>query len=204
MPTEDGLPPEIAEDFLKQNKSALEDELTAEIAKANLDLVISWIGHADSKATFYLTIALAMLGASFTELPSLVRVCKYLAEEERWFLFIALLVVHIAFYGSAIVAAFYSTAVVKPKLVPDSKTQSWYFFQSTAQFQDIQKWREFTSGLTSAERLQHLVDQIWNNARVAVSKFKSASSADRCLRIAFCTGTISVVVTLILDELTKK
>jgi hypothetical protein len=187
-------------EIVKQNS----DALTAEIAKANLDLVVSWIEHADSKATFYLTISLAMLGASFTELPSLVRVCKHFVVADSWTLPVLLILVHIAFYGSAIVAAFISTVVVRPKLVPASKTHSWYFFQSNAQFEDIHKWREFTNGLTSAERLQHLVDQIWNNARVAVSKFRSASSADTWLRIAFCTGTISVVFTLVLDELTKK
>jgi hypothetical protein len=179
-------------------------ELDLEVAKANLDLVINWVSHADSKATFYLTVAVAMLGASLTEIPSLVRVCQHFASTSCWWVPAILIATHLAFYGSSLVSAYKSIEVVKPRLAPDSKTHSWYFFQSVAAFADVEKWRDFTHGLKGAERLQHLVDQIWNVSRVAVAKYKAAGTADFALRVAFCFGTASVLVTLVLDEVARQ
>jgi len=178
-------------------------ELDLEVAKANLDLVINWVSHADSKATFYLTVAVAMLGASLTEIPALVRVCQHFVSASYWWVPAILIASHIAFYVSSLFSAYKSIEVVKPRLAPDSKTHSWYFFQSVAEFADVAKWRDFTHGLKGAERLQHLVDQIWNVSRVAVAKYKAAGTADCALRVAFCFGTVSVLVTLVLDELTR-
>lgn len=181
-----------------------EAEIDLEVAKANLDLVINWVSHADSKATFYLTIAVAMLGSSLTEIPALVRVCQHFASTSSWWVPAILIASHLAFYISSLFSAYKSIEVVKPRLAPDSQTHSWYFFQSVAAFADLDKWRDFTHGLKGAERLQHLVDQIWNVSRVAVAKYKAAGTADCALRVAFCFGTVSVLVTLVLDELTRQ
>lgn len=196
-------PNEVPQALLEQEAITQQVELDLEVAKANLDLVIGWIGHADSKATFYLTVAIAMLGASFTELPALVRVCEHFASTEQWTLPAILIVCHLAFYGASLLSAYHSIGVVKPRLAPDSKTHSWYFFQSIATFEDVNKWRQFSQGLKCTDRLLHLVDQIWNVSRVAVTKFKAAATADLYLRVAFCFGTVSVVVTLVIDELTR-
>lgn len=181
-----------------------ETELDLEVAKANLDLVINWVSHADSKATFYLTVAVAMLGASLTEIPALVRVCNQCLSVNCLWLPSTLIVLHTAFYGTSLFSAYKSIEVVKPRLAPDSKTHSWYFFQSIAKFEDVGKWRDYTNGLNGSERLQNLVDQIWNVSRVAVSKYKAAGIADSALRAAFCFGILSVFITLVLDELTRQ
>lgn len=174
------------------------DDLDA--AKANLDLVIGWIEHADSKATFYLTIALAMLGASLTEIPTLVRVCEhFLPGNLAWTSLLVLL--HLIFYGAALYSAFKAIEVVKPRIVPESKTHSWYFFQSIATFDDVQKWRDFTNGLDDDDKLQHLVDQIWNVSRVAVNKYRIAGIADCSLRVATCAGIVAILSTLVIAEL---
>lgn len=181
---------------------AQETELDLEVAKANLDLVIGWISHADAKATFYLTVALAMLGASLTEIPTLVRVCEHFFLNSIWWLPLLLIVVHVVFYGASLFSAFKAIEVVRPRLAPDSKTHSWFFFQSIADFADLAKWHDFTNGLKGSDRLKHLIDQIWNLSRVAVSKYRMAGIADRSLRVAIVCGIVSVVTTLVLDELT--
>ena len=175
-----------------------ENDLDA--AKANFDLVMGWVGHADSKATFYLTVSLAILGASLTEVPTLVRVCNHFWAGSPWW--VSLLIgLHLIFYGAALYSAYKAVEVVKPRLVPDSNTHSWYFFQSIATFDDVQKWRDFTGGLDDSSKFQHLVDQIWNVSRVAVNKYRVAGQADCGLRVATCAGILAVATTLVTAEL---
>ena len=168
-------------------------------AKANLDLVIGWTSHADSKATFYLTMALAILGASLTEIPTLVKVCVHCwGTQPAWI--ILLVGLHIVFYGFALFAAYMALEVVKPRIEPESNTQSWYFFQSISRFEDVEKWSEFSNGLSEANKFQQLTDQIWNVSRVAMNKYKKAGWADFGLRVAICSGVVAVVVTLVVKE----
>lgn len=184
---------EIQEELLETERA----ELELNVVKENLDLVVGWISHADGKATFYLTITLVLVGASLTEIPLLVTVCN----KSSTCLSVILIIGHLIFYGSALVAGYFAMHVVRPRLVPDSGTQSWYFFQSVASFENTENFRAFSHGLNQDDRINQLIDQTWNLSKVAVRKYENTARADTCLRIAIVAGIVSVISILVLDKL---
>lgn len=188
---------EIQEELLESEQAGLE----ISVAKENLDLVIGWVGHADAKATFYLTVVLVLIGASLTEIPMLVTVCQ---KAPHWACSAILVLGHLAFYGCAVRSGWIAMNVVKPRLAPDSKTHSWYFFQSVAEFDSTEKFRDYSHGLNQEDRTNLLLDQIWNISRVAKSKYADAGNADWWLRFAVAFGVASVSVTLVANSLLEK
>lgn len=184
---------EIQEELLETEQA----ELELSVVKENLDLIVGWISHADGKATFYLTITLVLIGASLTEIPLLVTVCK----KSSTCLSIILIIGHAIFYGCAFLAGYFAMHVVRPRLVPDSKKQSWYFFQSVAGFDKVEDFQEYSHAITQADRTHQLLEQTWNLSKVTHRKYKNAARADTFLRIAIVFGMVSVILTLVLEKL---
>lgn len=173
-----------------------QDELELSVVKENLDLIVGWISHADGKATFYLTISLVLVGASLTEIPMLVSVWK----KYSICISVILSIAHLGFYGSAVLSGYAAMQVVRPRLDPDSETQSWYFFESIAKYEDAEKFRVFSNGLKNEDRINQLLDQTWNLSKVAVRKYQTIVDADKHLKRAIIVGILTVIITIILAK----
>ena len=169
-------------------------------AQYNLSLTISWITFAETKATILLTIALAFLGASLTDISALARVAQNWLSAGAYWSFAGLLLAHLAFYAFLIYSLWKFVDVVRPKLTPKSEKHSWYFFQSMALLSP-NDFHDFTKSLTPENRLTQLNDQIYNNSVVARQKYATIATGLSSLIWAACLAALAVVPTLVADAL---
>lgn len=176
------------------------DEVGVELAKYNLTLVIEWIKFADSKATFLLTIALAVVGLSLTEIPPATRVVTSLVESDHWWLGLGLIVLHFGFYAFSVYTIFALVKVVRPSLAPKPERHSWFFFQSLALLSP-EDFKSFSAALDTPNKLSQLTDQIYNNAVVARQKYAQISHALTLLLWSVLLGLLAVAPVLVLDAL---
>jgi len=174
--------------------------LDVELSKFNFGLIVEWIKVADAKASFLLTIALAMLGVSLTDIPSAARVGDYLARNSHAVLLISLVVVQLAYYAAILFAMWQLVAVIMPSLIRPSSRHSWFFFQSLSQLQ-YDDFKRFSAELDLKAKRAQLDDQIYNTAIVASKKYRHIRFAIWGLVVAGVLGVLSIAPVLIVDTL---
>lgn len=171
-----------------------------ETAKYNLTLAVDWVKYADTKATFFLTTAVAILGASLTEVPLATKVVAWLFTTDwsvgAW----AIVAVHVVYYGLLVFSVWLFLTVVRPSLLAKSEKHSWFFFQSMALL-SADEFHRFTNTIGDENVLNQLHDQIYNNCVVADEKFRTIRRSFNFLAMACIAGFIAVSPVLILSAL---
>ena len=162
-----------------------------EIAKFNLTLAVEWVRYADTKATFFMATAVAMLGVSLTEVPLATNVVKWLFNTNwdigAW----AIIVAHAVFYAAIVYSGWLFLTVVRPALIAKSEKHSWFFFQSMALL-SADEFHRFTETIGDENILSQLHDQIYNNCVVARDKFKTIKHAF-CFLILACVAAFAAI-----------
>lgn len=189
-----GPPPERSQD--EEAKLAV----SLSTAEYNLSLLVEWIKFADGKATFLLTVALALATASLAALPATTRAMMFFFDEGNGIVF-CLLGLTLGTFCSALGVAMYQLLnVVRPRLRRDSETHSWYYFGSMGKLLLID-YRSFSQGLTIRDKIAQLDDQIFNNSCVACRKFELTRCAVLALATAILFGTLTIIPILVVDTI---
>lgn len=173
--------------------------------KYNLDLVVRWIQFADSKASFLLTISLALFGISFALIPEAARiVCLLYAKGQDWCLLsllIALLFLLYFIFGLLGIARVIQA--VRPRLTSETGRMSLFFFW-TIPSMEKEKFINKMLNIEPQQTANELADQTYECAKVAAKKYQDISIALTRLCGAFILGLFFVILTGIMSGLFPK
>ena len=169
----------------------------------NLTLVVGWITYAEAKATLIATAALTLAGVSLTDVPAATRVIRNAYREAGWWTFGTIILLHVLFYALLTWCLSAAVSVVLPRLTPASGRHSWYFFQSMGKLPPG-GYHDFVASQDEETVRQQISDQIYNNCRVAVTKFAGVRRGIFALLLAAGAGVLAVFPVLVLDQLISK
>jgi len=178
----------------------MKKEKNIRIAEFNLKNVNTWIEFADKKASFILTIALALFSISFSIIPNGWHVISDLLIYENKAQLIAGIVLIIAFglyFTMAILGIGKLIGIIIPRTTPTTKRKSILHFESIAEM-ELEKFKQKISNLSEEQIIDELSDQAYNNAVVALTKYNNVAAAVKFLKIAGSIGIVFVIVILIL------
>jgi hypothetical protein len=177
-----------------------DNDNVADLAKYNLSIVNEWIRFADVKASIFLTLGLAILGASFANVSTSVKVAKYLYDNGMTYWLGGLLIGQVAFYIAIIYSVYRLAKVVRPRLFRKSDKHSWFYFGSMAQL-SVDDFHKFTGKLTADVVITQLHDQIYNVSVIAKEKYEDVRCGVNALFVAILIGLLSIVPVLVLIPL---
>lgn len=177
---------------------AQDNSISRQNAEFNLGLVIEWIRFADNKAAFLLTVVLAVFGLSLADIPAATRVVTVCWEQSRFVVLLVVVAIHVLFYAVTVWAAIALVKAIRPRLDPESKRQSWFFFQSIGQL-SAKDFNDWSDSLDEDDLLQQLRNQIYDNSVVGVQKYAAVERACAWVIWSMLLGLAAVVPALAID-----
>lgn len=169
-------------------------------SETNFNTTKQWVELADKKATFILTIALAIFTASLAIAPRLDQIISshITSGYIKYIIFGAFLILLSVFYiFVTILALNYLVSVISPRAAPHSKRKSVLFFQTIATM-EIQEFKDKILKFNKNDIVDELLDQTYNNSVVASQKFEKVRKAIICLKWAGLSGLILILIGIIL------
>ena len=174
-----------------------------ETSQFNMQLVVSFINFADTKAATLLAMCLAMFGVSLADLPAATRVLEYCSSQDGvwpWIHWWLIVVAHAGFYLVLAYAMWKFINVIKPNLYKQSEKNSWFYFQSMSKLTS-DDFHDYTGQLTAESTSKQLNDQIYNNSVVANKKFELIRSGVHWLIVAILLVALAVAPVLVADTM---
>ena len=168
-----------------------------EISTANYARVIQFIDHADRKAAYFLTIALALYASSLGVLEKATKVFIYMANDHNFVVLSIFSIVYIAFLISILYAIYKLIDVVKPRLAPKTGQKSILYFQTITQM-DLNTFTKAMMDLTAEKLLVELSEQTYNVAFIANRKMELIRIGTIWLIIAGIFGSFYFIGTQII------
>jgi hypothetical protein len=170
------------------------------ISEFNLKNINSWIKLADNKASFILTISLALFSISFSSIPSGRQIISTMIMNGSKIQLIAgivLVLMFIAYFAFAILGIKKLISIITPRTISTTKRKSIIYFGSIVEM-ELEKYKKEISNLTEDQIIDELSDQVYNNAMVASKKYKDVEAAIGLLKIAGLLGITFIVILLFL------
>ena len=148
-----------------------------------LGLVNNWIQIADSKASFLLTITLALIGALFSIVPYATKFVEACVRKNAGYFWLGFVesILFIFTAGCFVFALLKLVSVVKPRLTSVTDHKSVLFYQSIATM-GFETYKSKLKTLDMKKLNNEYEDQIFNNSKVAKDKYKEIKDAI-CLMI---------------------
>lgn len=168
-------------------------------SETNFNATKQWVEFADKKASFILTITLAIFSASLIVAPLLVKDILNLIKGPKASLIIlgAFLLILSFFYIFAFLKGVHHLfSVVAPRLSPHSKRKSVLFFQTIASM-EIQEFKDKISKFSDKDIIDELLDQTYNNSVVAEKKFEKIRKAIFWIKLAGLSGLLLILISVI-------
>jgi hypothetical protein len=169
------------------------------LAQFNLKTMIDWISFADRKASYLLTMSLALFSVFFAVLPSASEdIHKYLFANNiaLWLLAIFLILLFQLYFIFAIIGIYKLVKVITPRSAPSSVKKSFLFFE-TIKGMDMQVFKETLAQMDEEMIIDELNDSTYINAVIASEKYSDIGKAIRYLRLAAVAGIIAIYVVLV-------
>lgn len=168
-------------------------------SETNFNTTKQWVEFADKKASFILTITLAIFSASLVAAPSLVTDISNLIRESKVSLIILgafLLLLSLFYIFAFLMSVNHLLSVITPRLSPHSKRRSVLFFQTIATM-EIQEFKNKVTKFSDQDIMDELLDQTYNNSVVAEKKFEKIRKAMFWIKLAGLSGLLLILISII-------
>jgi len=183
---------------MKTKDNQLEKSELLSLNESNLERVQSFIRFGDTKASFLLTLTLALFAGSFSILPNTIKLGRYCLKQfgSLWPLFVIVLLICVLFLIFTVLSILKFISVVEPRLVPKTERQSPLYFHTIAKM-TLDRFKEKMSSMSLRDAVDELADQTYNNSVVACDKFRTISEGIRFLLLALLFGVLLVAIVAI-------
>lgn len=175
------------------------EDYQLKFSETNFNTTKQWVEFADKKASFILTITLAIFSASLVAAPLIVKTISCLIKDDKVSLIIlgAFLLLLAFFYIFAFLKSVnHLFSVISPRLSPHSKRKSVLFFQTIAAM-EIQDFKNKITKFSDKEVIDELLDQTYNNSVVAEKKFEKIRKAIFWVKLAGLSGLILILTSIL-------
>ena len=142
----------------------------------NLSRVIGWVSVADGKAQFVFSIALVSLAYLVPRIGTIGGTILGLWEGGAYVRACALGLLAMGTVCCLIVSVVHVLLVIYPKTKIHNDAPSYFFFETIADI-SAAEFRAKMSSISTAEAINGLSDQTYNNAKVVKKKFDGVSSS---------------------------
>jgi hypothetical protein len=173
-----------------------------ELAKFNLENINRWIEFADKKASFFLTIALALFSISFTIIPIAWRIISGLISHNKnadSISVVILVLIFLIYFVLAVLGISKLIKVIKPRVVSKSCRKSILYYETIKDI-EIEVFKKEVQELSEEKIIDELSDQAYNNAVVASEKYKNIAEAIRFLQWSGLLAILFIVTILVLQN----
>ena len=144
------------------------------------------IRFADSKANFFFSFAIILIGVALSTLLKYVHVYNFLNEHNHQWIFFILVLLFIIYLTFVLLGLVKIVIVYYPRVSLKS-TKSIYYFNHISTFKN-EEYRNKIDALTYEEVLSSLTSQIIINSEIASLKYKHLKASIYLLFISLIVG----------------
>jgi hypothetical protein len=166
------------------------------LSEINFNTTKQWVELADKKASFILTVTLAMFSASLTIAPKLIIIIsEYITNDKVLYVSfgIFLLLSSLFYVFFTLSGLHYLISVISPRLSASSDRKSVLFFYAIAKM-EIDEFKEKFLNLSGQGIVDELLYQTHSNSLVASEKFEKIQKAINCLKRAILLGLFIILI----------
>lgn len=164
------------------------------LAFKSLENIVELVKLADQKASFLLTVELALIGGALSLLPETLELMKQLwAGSNSCLLTLPVGGLYVTFTSFLAAGSYSLYEIVKPRLEPNVSGDSVLFFRVAAS-RDVSELAKEIRGRDQSAAIDDIAQQIVANSKVAVEKYKMVERSLKRVGVGVILGVAFFVV----------
>jgi hypothetical protein len=163
----------------------MDNKQQLDIAKNQLNIVLSFFPRVDSQASVILAIDTAMIATLTSNAPSLKSF-----ELFEWHMLFVLISVALIFFS-----IYHLYLLAYPRLPgAENKSRSLIYFKHVAEEKNLDNYQKSFAAQAEEDYVKDLVGQIWRNSQILNEKYKHLKLAFICLAASLIPWMISLAM----------